>query len=242
MKFAFESHVGKVRQQNEDNGVVVALDEYQVLAIVADGMGGHQAGEVASSLAVEQISHFIKMHYFQPPHDMMKQGIMHANHAIYEKSRLEKPLLGMGTTVVLAWLGLDNITIAHVGDSRAYHIFEGKIHRLTKDHSVVEGMVECGLLTPAQAEVHPRKHEITRALGTSLSIEPTFCTLENAKGTLLLCSDGLNNMLSDIEILAIILKHDNINEAATQLVQAANDHGGVDNITVALLELGEGLR
>jgi protein phosphatase len=244
------SDIGRKRKSNED---FYCADDEQGLYVVADGMGGHAAGEVASEVAVETIEEFIKLTGDSQdqtwPYGLdenlsfngnrLKTSIRFANRRVIEKTREQAEYEGMATTVVAALIGDDQADIAHVGDSRLYLIREGHIECLTDDHSWVNEQVLSGVMDVEQARTHPLRNVVTRALGGKEELEVDMQTLQlQAMDLLLLCSDGLTSMLDDEEILKIILTdgHDK-QRALSGLIDAANQSGGEDNTTAILLSL-----
>lgn len=245
MRIGTCSDVGKTRPINEDNFYV---SEYvrrpgALYAMVADGMGGHNAGETASGAAVEEVSDFINEYFSDqiPPQqvrDLLTAAINSANKLIYAGAQDNVKLSGMGTTLTLCFLYGTQATVAHVGDSRAYIIREEMIHKITEDHSLVAELLRNGQITPEQARNHPQKNVITRAVGTDPSVEIDIYEFEvKANDIILLCTDGLSNQLSDQEMYHLICEADSMEEAAAALVDAANEKGGLDNITAVLLEI-----
>jgi PPM family protein phosphatase len=241
--------VGRQRQHNEDAYLV---DDEIHLYLVADGMGGHAAGEVASRLAVETISEFI-VHTVEDdgtwPHEYNEQfsrntnrllsAMIIANTRLIEAMKQDARLRGMGTTVVACLLDENRASIAHVGDSRAYLIRQEGLSRITSDHSWVFEQVRAGMLTEAEAEKHPLRNVITRALGGGNSVVPEAAEIDLEEGDLLLlCSDGLTGMVSEEDILRIVTEHESLDEACRTLVDRANEQGGNDNITAVLVRAG----
>lgn len=223
---------GRQRRVNED-----AFHARAPLFIVADGMGGAQAGEVASGTAVEMIPGEIA-----PDGGSVEQrladAVQAANARIHELSVSDDERAGMGTTLTAAWVGEKEVTLVHVGDSRCYRWRDGSLERLTDDHSLVEEMVRQGRLTPEEAAVHPQRSIITRALGPEDVVEPDTLTVPARGGDLfLLCSDGLTSMIGEDEIAAVLASTDDIEAAGRALVDRANEAGGKDNITVVLFRL-----
>lgn len=238
--FQFGNHtdVGKVREANEDY-----LGYFETgnghLFVVCDGMGGHAGGATASQLAVEGIRRFFEHGFYDNIPEALRQSIMYANQQIYAHASQNAHLRGMGTTCVAVMIRNDEIWYAHVGDSRLYLHNSRGLQRLTKDHSVVQEMIEEGLLREEEAENHPRKNQLTRALGTVPDIKVEVCKqlLHPSPGdTLLLCTDGLNGMISDNTIGSILSENISVQHKALKLVQQANDAGGSDNITVQLIQ------
>jgi protein phosphatase len=204
-------------------------------------MGGHNAGEVASRLAVEEISSFIKSKYYAKSFQedvvlLIKEAFKAANEKIYTMSLQSEQLAGMGTTATLALFNQGRVYIGHVGDSRAYMLRGDHLRQLTKDHSLVWQLMEEGRLTAQEIKCHPMRNIITRALGVDEKVDVDVYDYEYKSGDIfLLCSDGLTNMLDDEKIREIILNADSIEAAAERLVQAANNLGGHDNITLELI-------
>jgi protein phosphatase len=229
------SDVGRHRQANEDSYVVSPP-----LFAVADGMGGARAGEVASRLAVETLEGEPELEV--QPEGRLVELVRAANRRIWELSREDESHAGMGTTLTAALVDGDDVVTAHVGDSRLYRLREGTMERLTTDHSLVEELVRQGKLTPEGAERHPQKSIITRALGPEPDVEvESFSARGRAGDVYLICSDGLTGMISESHVREILGRAGPLRDAAHALVDAANDGGGRDNITVVLfrLEVGE---
>ena len=228
--------VGLVRQRNEDAYVA----EYP-LFVVADGLGGHLGGEVASRVAVDTLVHAAKE---EGPDDgipdRLRTAILRANAAVSERASQDPRLTGMGTTITAVVAGRDRIFLGHVGDSRAYLLRDGELRALTEDHSLVQRMVREGRLTPEQAEIHPQRSVLTRALGIDDDLEVDQATVEVTDGDrLLLCSDGLTTMVADEDIRKILAGTDHPQAASQALVEAANAAGGQDNITTVVLDVQE---
>ena len=227
---------GCVRKMNQDAYEIRQLDRSTLLCVVCDGMGGANAGNVASELAVRHISEYVIRSYrsgmnMTDTEKTLKNAIVSANISLYDKAVNNTELAGMGTTPVAAFVKDGTAVIAHVGDSRIY-LVNGEIKQLTRDHSVVQSLIESGKITPEDAKVHPRKNVITRALGAEedVAVDSDCLTLSDGD-TLLLCSDGLTNFLDDKDILTVFQNND-ISAVAENLVETANENGGGDNITV----------
>lgn len=241
------SHVGRQRQHNEDSYLV---EDDAKLFLVADGMGGHAAGEIASRIAVDSINEFI-VHsksddgtwphaydeHFRRSTNRLMAAVRLANTRVLEAMRKDARLRGMGTTVVACLVDNDLISVAHVGDSRAYLIRDKQLSRITNDHSWVFEQVQAGMLTEAEAEKHPLRNVITRALGGALQVTPDASEIEARPGDVyLLCSDGLTGMVSEDEILKVVTQNDgDLKKACHQLIDVANEHGGLDNVTAVLV-------
>ena len=235
MNIGFATHPGRKRRHNEDSYVV----EPPMFA-VADGMGGAKAGEVASGLAAAALKETGTDG--GSGEERVTQLIQEANRRVFRRANEDREASGMGTTMTVALVEDGRVVFGHVGDSRAYLIREGSIEQLTDDHSLVAELVRSGRLTPAEAEVHPQRSVITRAVGTEPDVDVDTFTIEPEDGDLfLICSDGLTDMVDDGTIIEAIGRHrDDLDEAAKALVGAANRVGGEDNITVLFFEVGAG--
>jgi len=230
--------IGKTRELNQD---YVFTSEEPVgnlpnLFIVADGMGGHNAGDYASRYTVETMVSEISKTDEKDTTKIIRNAIGIANEHIRVKASEEAHLFGMGTTLVVATLKDDILEVANIGDSRLY-IVNDEITQITRDHSLVEEMIRMGGLERSQARWHPDKNIITRAIGASETVKVDFFTVRLKKGDIvLMCSDGLTNMVEDEEIRMILSNQRDIVECAEELVKAANNNGGQDNIAVILIE------
>jgi PPM family protein phosphatase len=224
---------GRQRPANEDSLLVRAP-----LFVVADGMGGAQAGEVASHMAVESFKHGLPNR--AEPQESLVELAVQANARINERSRRDPRQAGMGTTITAAYVGEQDVSIVHVGDSRAYCLRDGELLRLTDDHSLVDELIRQGRLTPEEAEEHPQRSVITRALGPEPTVEVDVRSFRGRAGdTYLLCSDGLTTMVGEDELTRVLSAHDSLRDAGRALIAAANEAGGKDNITVVLARLEE---
>ena len=246
------SHVGRKKKSNQDS---YCADDNLGLYVVADGAGGHAAGEVASRTAVEAIAEFIKLTSTEDeiswPYGLdesltlnanrLKTSIRYANWKLLEKSRETPAYEGMASTVVAVLVQGNTAEIAHVGDSRVYLIRGGHIRCLSSDHTWVQAQVLSGVIDSEQARTHPLRNVLIRALGAKQDVDVDMLNLEfQDQDLLLLCSDGLNSMLRDEEILEIVMQDRlDVNQAVTHLVDAANRSGGEDNITAILLAFHE---
>ena len=223
---------GRQRRANED-----ALLARAPLFVVADGMGGAQAGEVASRLAVESFRGGLP-NGGGDPEQALRALIQQANARIYELSRSNAEQAGMGTTLTALYVGEDDVALAHVGDSRAYCLREGELVRLTDDHSLVDELIRQGRLTPEEAQDHPQRSVITRALGPEPTVEvDTFTHRARPGDVYLVCSDGLTTMVPEEQVGEILVGHPVLRDAGEALLNAANEAGGRDNITVILFRL-----
>ncbi len=241
--------VGRQRQHNED---MYLVETGARLFLVADGMGGHAAGEIAAQIAVEAVSEFILQTAEEDgtwPHgydeslnratNRLVAALKMANARVLEAMRKDARLRGMGTTVVASLFDGETASVAHVGDSRAYLIRDTRMSRITHDHSWVFEQVQAGMLTEAEAEKHPLRNVITRALGGAMSVVPDASEIVCQSGDIfLLCSDGLTGMVSEDDILRILMESTGQLELACKaLVDAANANGGVDNVTCILVRV-----
>jgi protein phosphatase len=225
--FARASDTGKKRRRNEDSYVVAPP-----LFAVADGMGGAQAGEVASKLAAAALEETDPGSISGP--EKVTSLIQEANRRVYERASSDPATSGMGTTMTVALVESDGVTIGHVGDSRAYLVRDGKLEQLTEDHSLVNELLKSGRLSREEAVMHPQRSVITRAVGTDPDVDvDAFTVSADAGDVFLLCSDGLTDMVGDDDILDVVERHhDDLDRATKALVSAANRGGGEDNITV----------
>jgi len=243
VRFGVVSDKGRVREINEDSYKVISGREgLPDIFIVADGMGGHNSGEVASRMAVDLSEEYL-LKFLQPglgeenilPFicDMMTE----VNRCIYSKAKESDENFGMGTTFIIGMFFNGKFFIGHVGDSRVYLLRDGSLQRLTTDHSYIEELIKTGSLSREEARNHPRKHVITRALGCEENVDiDTYCVDVNSDDLFVLCTDGLTNMLSENDILSIINSNDEPQYICSELVKLANERGGEDNITVIIVK------
>jgi protein phosphatase len=237
-QIAGATDAGRVRRRNEDAFVCAPP-----LFVVADGMGGAQAGEIASRLAAsalrDELAHPPQAEL--EPEARLRSVIQEANRRIYARAASDPRASGMGTTVTAALLVDGRVSIGHVGDSRAYRLRDGALEQLTDDHSLVADLVRSGRLTPEEAELHPQRSVITRALGTDAAVTVDSLTVDAQPGDVfLLCSDGLTTMVDEESVTRTILGAETLEAAARALVEAANRGGGEDNVTVVLFSIQEG--
>lgn len=230
IRYGCRTDLGQVREQNEDS-----LLAESPLFVVADGMGGHAAGEVASEIAIES------MRQNAPRHadcEALAKAIETANHEVIKGAMEGKGREGMGTTMTAAVIDGNRLCIAQVGDSRAYLLHNGKIQQITRDHSLMADLIESGQITPAEARVHPNRSLITRALGNDPNMYADQYEIDIDEGDrLLLCSDGLSGMLTDDIIEGWLNKVEDPQECANKLIEQANAYGGLDNITVIVADV-----
>ncbi len=241
MKFAIKSDVGQRRKVNEDAAGYFESKNHIPLMMVCDGIGGHNAGEIASAMALMSIGQAWEKTEFNDIEEVYQwliQKITEANEAIFTRSAQYEDLYGMGTTVVVASIIGNQLMIANVGDSRAYVLRNFQLKQLTEDQSLVNALLKSGEITPEEAENHPNKNIVTQSLGVTSSVEIDFVrmTIKN-EDTLILCSDGLSDMLSLEEIRNVMNHYSDVEQQVEKAVQEANEAGGRDNITVAIAKI-----
>lgn len=235
-----KTDIGMIRKQNQDSFKYGTLSDNSVWAVVCDGMGGENGGEVASSLAVESISQSITRSYrgdmtANSVRTMLLSAISAANIRVYDKAMSSEALSRMGTTVVAAVVAGGVAHIAYAGDSRVYHISSSSVEQVTKDHTMVQALVERGEITSDQAKNHPQKHVITRALGVEQGIDIDYCEVQAALGdVLMICTDGLTNFVEESEMVDIVRKS-GAEGCLDALINTANSRGGADNITIVAI-------
>lgn len=244
LEFASCTDIGRVRPHNED---ALSVSPICGLAVLADGMGGYQAGEVASEMAVTLLKSQIEALLSNPSqptprgaelHLAITQCIQATNNAIFETSLHQPHCAGMGTTLVLTLFVDDRVVVAHVGDSRVYRYRAGCLEQLTRDHSFLQEQIDAGLITPAQARVSDQKNLVTRAVGVDPLTEPELHEYAlQADDLYLLCSDGLTDMVDDPDIVTILATNKPLEAQARQLIAAANQEGGRDNISALLVKV-----
>jgi len=252
LEIANISDVGRRRPHNEDSTL---SDPEQGLVVLADGMGGYKAGEVASAIAVtashSQILEGLKSIKAGPANretglhavsELVKEAIIYANSSIYKSAQSDPECRGMGTTIIVALFSRDSLTIAHVGDSRVYRKRGQKFEQITKDHSLIQELIDRGLYSPEEANAKTPKNLVTRALGIEATVQVDVMEIPVSSGDIfLLCSDGLNDMVDDEEIHLTLSKYSaNLVQAAEALVNLANAKGGKDNTSVILIRALEG--
>lgn len=249
MRSVGRTDIGLVRKINEDSFLCEKLEgvDNTYLYIVADGMGGHNAGEVASSMAVQETTSYIKQNFEKITSgdedilDLIRKAVLRANDIIYKTSLIESNCTGMGTTLSMALIKDNAMYAGHVGDSRIYLIRDKEIKRLTEDHSLVAELIKNGSIKPEEAKNHPQKNVITRALGTEYTLDVDVFRYELKDGDyMLFCTDGLSNLVSESEIMASIKNAKDIDEASEVLMDKAKEKGGFDNITVIIIHMCKG--
>ena len=242
MEVYFQSDIGKRRKSNQDYTATFTNQKNQLLALLADGLGGHQAGDIASRQAVEEIGIAWEATTIDDSEKAVQwflQHIQQTNQRIFEKGQSQPTLSGMGTTLEVVTILDNHLALAHVGDSRIYLFREQRLIALTEDHSLVNALLKSGEITQEMAQNHPRKNIITRSLGMpgSLEVDVAIHKIED-HDQLLLCSDGLTNMVSEPKIAQILLEAASLQDASQRLIEEANAKGGLDNITVLLIDVG----
>ncbi len=240
MKYAVKTDIGK-RVHNEDSYLLSEKDEFPMLFVVADGMGGHAAGSVASKLLVKQLEMFDRMVEPERELELLRHAIESANLGIFHAAEKDRALRGMGTTLVAALiLGKDYIA-ANVGDSRMYQYSQDQLETITTDHSLVEQLVLAGAITKDEARVHPQRNIITRAMGVSPKVDvDLFERSWSAGDILMICSDGLHGAVEEDDIITVLSSNRSLDSMCDVLIQLALDNGGTDNITLILIRLEEG--
>ncbi len=231
---------GAVREQNQDAYAARLLEDGAALAVVCDGMGGAKAGNIASGMAVDLfLSTFLRSEKEAGVPERMTAAAERANREIFERASTDRDCLGMGTTLVAAWADASQAILLNEGDSRAYHITPDGIVRVTRDHSLVQDLVERGEITPEQARTHPQKNLITRALGSEPDLRTDEFDLTWSEGDfLLLCSDGLSNLVTDQELLYEVIHGGAPETCCRRLLDIALRRGAPDNVTAVLLQNG----
>lgn len=239
MIFASITDPGKVRDHNEDSVIALKNDNDEYLLAIADGMGGHRSGEVASLIAVSNLSkRFEERKTVGNKEEAIKflqDTVSESNYLIYEYTKKNKESIGMGTTLVIALKTKDFLLFGNIGDSSGYVYKNKKLHKITVDHTLVGLMVRSGELTEEMAKIHPSKHVLMRALGAATTVEMDIFNIETDVDGVLLCSDGLTNMLNDAQIEKVLEEKSPIENKMNKLVNKCNNRGGNDNISVAFL-------
>lgn len=240
MKVFAKTDIGKARDINEDFYYVATAEQEIKLYILADGMGGYNGGEIASRLATNSVKRYIESNFNQIEHDkesimkLIKDAMEYANMVVYEKAKENEGLENMGTTLEICLIYNNKVFIGHIGDSRIYRIRKEFIRKLTQDHSYVQKLVKDGTITKEEAENHPKKNMLMKALGCTAYVEPDIMVKGFLKDdVLLMCSDGLTNMVKEEEIYEYVLR--NMEHCCTELINRANELGGYDNISVVVI-------
>ncbi|PRX33529.1 protein phosphatase [Orenia metallireducens] len=232
MRYGATSEVGKVRKENQDSYLVINKQDLDII-VIADGMGGHQGGNVASSLAVKEIKEY--NFNYDSLNDSIKECIELVNQRIYQEGLAKEEYYGMGTTLTMGIIKDRILIIGHIGDSRAYLFRNGNLKQLTADHSYVGELLRNNLISQEEADNHPKKNLLLKALGVKEEIEADLVELElEADDLILLCSDGLTNMLSNDELAKILAEDLDLQKKTDKMALMANEQGGYDNITVLI--------
>ena len=243
MEFSYLTDPGKVRDHNEDSVTIVKNDNGEILLAVADGMGGHKGGEIASSIAITHIGkRFMDSSSVGTKEDainFLKEIVSEANMLLYKYTTDNPESVGMGTTIVMALLTKEFLLYGNIGDSSGFAIKKGKLHKITTDHTLVNLLVKSGELTEEAAKNHPRKNVLMRALGANMTVEMDIFDVERDVEGIFLCSDGLTNMLDEEQINLVLNSSLSIDDKLQKLINKANNRGGTDNISVAYLKKEE---
>ena len=243
MKTFFLTDTGKVRDHNEDSVIILKNSNNEYLLAVADGMGGHKAGEVASSMAIEHITNKFKeketLGEQSDAVNWIREEVSEINKSIFEYTAMHEESKGMGTTFVVAVLTKDYLLFGNVGDSSGFVLKGEKLYKVTKDHTLVNLLVSSGELTKEEAEHHPRKNILMRALGANNPAEVDIFDVDTDVDGILLCSDGLTTMLNNGQIEKVLIGVGTLEEKVTKLIRKSNVRGGTDNISIACLMTNE---
>ena len=235
---------GKVRTHNEDSVVILTNKNGESLMIVADGMGGHRSGEIASSIVVSHVGKSFSdkesLGTKEEAKEWMKTVISESNVLIYKYTIDNPDSMGMGTTIVMSLVSKEFLLFGNIGDSSGYVLKNNHLHKITIDHTLVNLLVKSGELTAEEAREHPRRNVLMRALGTNMSVEMDIFDVETDVDGILLCSDGLTNMLKDDQITKVLLEETPVENKVKKLIIKCNNRGGTDNISIAYLEKKEG--
>lgn len=240
MEYAYLTDPGKVRDHNEDSVIIVKNHNNEILLAVADGMGGHRGGEIASSIVISNIGkEFKELGKLGSKEDAIlwiKNVVSEANVQIYKYTEENPESQGMGTTIVLAVLTDEYLLFGNIGDSSGYVYKDNAIHKITNDHTLVNLLLKSGEITEEEAKDHPRKNVLMKALGATTTVEMDIFDVETDVEGIFLCSDGLTNMLDDEQIAKVLNEETTPEEKVNKLIVKANNRGGTDNISVAFLK------
>ena len=243
MGFSYLTDPGQVRDHNEDSVTIVKNASGEILMAVADGMGGHKGGEIASSIAITHIGkRFVDTSSVgnkEEAINFLKEIVSEANMLLYKYTEDNPESVGMGTTLVMALLTKEFLLFGNIGDSSGFVIKDGKLYKITNDHTLVNLLVKSGEITEDEAKDHPRKNVLMRALGANISVEMDVFDVERDVSAILLCSDGLTNMLDSNQIESVLNSNIDIDAKVQKLINKANNRGGTDNISVAYLKKEE---
>ena len=243
MKTFYLTDVGKVRDHNEDSVIIVKNNEGDYLMAVADGMGGHSCGEVASSLVIKYLGHHFQEGFYNMSKDdavnFINDSVNEVNSMIFKYQQDHEESKGMGTTLVMAILTKDYLLMANIGDSSGFIIKDNKLHKITYDHTLVNLLVSAGELTEEEARNHPRKNVLMKALGANNPIDIDIYDCDMDISGILLCSDGLTSMLEPEQIEKVLVSELPIEDKVIKLIRKSNNRGGNDNISIAYLDFKE---
>lgn len=239
MQTYYITDAGKVRTHNEDSVIIIKNKSGEYLMAVADGMGGHKAGEVASTIAIEYLStNYREIESLDKAGaiNWLRESVNEINSLIFKYTSIHQDSKGMGTTLVIAIVAKDYLLFGNVGDSSGFVMKDNKLHKVTKDHTLVNLLVSTGELTQEEAKMHPKKNVLMRALGANDPIEIDIFDVDTSINSVLLCSDGLTNMLTNDQIERVLnTENQTIEDALVKLIRKSNNRGGTDNISVAYL-------
>ena len=240
MNYYAKTDIGKVRNKNQDQAAVNANIKDQIIAVVCDGMGGHRSGEIASRVVMDHVlSCFDIIPPFDTPEELKKwlqETIVECDQIVKRMAMQNVEHQGMGTTIVVAIFMDNKLYVSHVGDSRAYILKDGQLTQITKDHTLVNELVDRGAITPESAKHHVQKNVLTQAIGAQTELKPSLIEMDFENSLLMLCSDGLYNCLDNEAIKEILLKNTKVVEKVIELIDQANENGGRDNIGVAIID------
>lgn len=243
MEFSYLTNPGQVRDHNEDSVTIVKNGSGEILMAVADGMGGHKGGEIASSIAITHIgkrfTDISSVGNKEGAINFLKEIVSEANMLLYKYTEDNPESVGMGTTIVIALLTKAFLLFGNIGDSSGFVIKDKKLYKITNDHTLVNLLVKSGEITEEEAKEHPRKNVLMRALGANISVEMDVFDVETDVSAVLLCSDGLTNMLNEEQIEKVLDSNIDIDAKVQKLINKANNRGGTDNISVAYLQKEE---
>ncbi len=243
MEFSYLTNPGQVRDHNEDSVTIVKNGSGEILMAVADGMGGHKGGEIASSIAITHIgkrfTDISSVGNKEEAINFLKEIVSEANMLLYKYTEDNPESVGMGTTIVIALLTKEFLLFGNIGDSSGFVIKDKKLYKITNDHTLVNLLVKSGEITEEEAKNHPRKNVLMRALGANISVEMDVFDVETDVSAVLLCSDGLTNMLNEEQIEKVLDSDIDIDAKVQKLINKANNRGGTDNISVAYLQKEE---
>ena len=241
MRAFYLTDTGKIRNHNEDNVIIVKNTNHEYLMAVADGMGGHSAGEIASNIAISYLSKRFQEEFNELPKDKaidwLREIVIEINKQIFDYVKEHPESKGMGTTLVVALVSKEYILLGNVGDSSGFAMKNNKLHKITEDHTLVNLLLKAGELTKEEAKDHPKKNVLMKALGANDPIDIDIFDCDMDVSSILLCSDGLTNMLDNLQIEKVLLSDEDIEDKVIRLIRKSNNRGGNDNISIAYLEM-----